>query len=106
MTEENTTITSPLDGSAFARVLGRIMAARLHWVVIDEEKALEVAEWSGLDRETFRARLHGDPEAYPGDLSQLAWELELSETEKQMLAFAYAYEREWFPEERARVTLA
>jgi len=35
-----------LDGSAFARVLGRIMEAR--GITADEEHTLELAEWSGL----------------------------------------------------------
>lgn len=77
MTEERKNENTNLEGSVFARVLGRLMSAHLPDGV-DEEKALELAEWGGLDREVFRARLHGDSEANPGDLSQLARELRLS----------------------------
>ena len=99
MNEENkneTTAGSALEGSAFARVLGRLMEAHLPRAV-DEEKALELAEWSGFDPETFRARLHGDPEADLGDISVLAYELGLSEREMEDLALAYAFEKERDP---------
>ena len=78
------------DGSVFAFVLARLMDTHLRRRV-DEAKALELAEWSGYDVEVFRARLQGDREANLEDLSQLAYELELSEEERRELAFAYTY---------------
>lgn len=80
------------EASVFARVLERLMEA--HVGRADEETALELAEWGGLDREVFRARLRGDSKANPGDLSQLAYELGLSGEERCELAMAYAYERD------------
>jgi hypothetical protein len=91
MNEE--TKSTVLEGSAFARVLVRLMEAHLPRPV-DEEKVLNLADWAGYDVEVFRARLAGDTEADFGDLSQLAYELGLSGDERQMLAMAYTYERE------------
>jgi hypothetical protein len=82
-----------LDGSAFARVLRRLMEAHLPGAV-DEEKALDLADWSGYDTEAFKARLAGDLEANVGDLSQLAYELDLDEHERLVLTVAYLYERD------------
>jgi hypothetical protein len=87
------TKSTTLDGSVFARVLGRLMEAHLPRAV-DEEKALDLADWSGYDPEVFKARLAGDLEADLGDLSQLAYELELSDHERLVLAVAYLYERD------------
>jgi hypothetical protein len=75
------TKSTALDGSVFARVLGRLMEAHL-------------ADWSGYEPEVFKARLAGDLEADLGDLSQLAYELELSEHERLVLAVAYLFERD------------
>ena len=61
---------------------------------VDEEKALDLADWLGYDTEVFKARLAGDLEADLGDLSQLAYELELDEHERLVLAVAYLYERD------------
>jgi hypothetical protein len=73
--------------------LGRLMEANLPRAV-DEEKALYLADWSGYDTEVFKARLAGDLEADLGDLSRLAYELELSEHERLVLAVAYLFERD------------
>lgn len=89
MNEE--TKNTALEGSAFARVLGRLMESR--GITANQEHALELAEKSGLDPETFRARLAGE-DANPGDLSRLAGELALSEAEMGVLALAYALEEE------------
>lgn len=96
MTEETKNTTAALEGSAFARVLGRLMEAR--GIPADQEHALELAEKSGLDRETFKARLAGSGDANPGDLSRLAGELALSGPEMDVLAWAYVYEEEREPE--------
>lgn len=42
----------------------------------------------------FRARLAGDPDANLDELSRLANELGLSESEREVLVIAYAFERE------------
>jgi len=80
------------EASVFAHVLGRLM--EVHLPRVDEETALELADFAGMDREAFRARLRGDSNANPGDLSQLAYELQLSEEERRQLAMAYAFERD------------
>ena len=89
MSEENTTTTTALEGSAFARVLGRIMETR--GIRADQEHALELAEKSGLNRETFRARLAGE-DVPCGDLSRLAEEMALTVPEMDVLALACTYE--------------
>jgi len=69
--------------------------AGCHWprrVVIDEAKALDLAEWSGYVVEVFRARLRGDLGAHPGDLSRLADELGLNGSERMALALAFTFE--------------
>lgn len=90
LTEETT--NTALEGSAFARVLGRLMETRS--IPADEEHALELAERSGLDRDVFRGRLAAEPDAEPGDLSGLADTLNLSRSERRDLACAYTFERE------------
>ena len=91
--EKNTTEAPALDGSAFARVLARIMKAR--GIPANEETALELAERSGLDRDVFRGRLAAELDVDLGDLSRLAEELgELTESERLELAYAYTFERE------------
>jgi hypothetical protein len=90
------TKSTALDGSVFAQVLGRLMEAHLPRAV-DAEKALELADWSGYDPEVFKARLAGDLEADLGNLSQLAYELELSDHERLVLAVAYLFERDLEP---------
>jgi hypothetical protein len=84
-----------LDGSAFARVLRRLMDAHLARAV-DEETIMEFGEWCGYDLEAFRARLLGDLDANFGDpeLSRLSFELELSGYERRMLTDVYLWERD------------
>lgn len=91
LSEETKSENTTLEGSAFARVLGRLMEAR--GIPADQEHALELAEKSGLGREVFRARLAGE-DADPGDLTRFAEELALSAEEMRALAYAYTYERE------------
>jgi hypothetical protein len=79
-------------GSVFALVLGRFMEARD--IPVLPESFDELARKSGLDGPTFRARLAGDMEADPGNLTPLADVLGLSEPEKLSLALAYVFERE------------
>ena len=91
MNEEKTDTYVALEGSAFGRVLGRLMETR--GIPADQEHALELAERSGLNREVFRAWLAGE-EAAPGDLTRFAEELALSIPEMEVLTLAYTLEKE------------
>ncbi len=94
MNEETKNTTNALGDSAFARVLGRLMDERD--IPAGEEHAVQLAEKSGLDVETFRARLDGES-VYIPDLKSLAKEMDLSSLEMRFLALAYALEEEWKP---------
>jgi hypothetical protein len=79
-------------GSVFARVLGGFMEER--GIPATPESFARLAEKAGLDVEVFRARLDGDMEAVPGELSGVAGELGLYPSEMMAVAVAYTFEKE------------
>jgi hypothetical protein len=77
--------------TVFGEVLGELMRSR--GIPEEPESFAELAEKSGLDLPTFRARIGGDVDADLVDLWGLAQELGLSRQEMRLLARAYTYEK-------------
>jgi hypothetical protein len=88
MNEETKNENTALVGSAFARVLARLMESKLPHPA-NSASCRAFSSFAGYDPEVFRARLRGVPGAGLVDLTRLAEELELSDHERIMLAYAY-----------------
>ncbi len=78
--------------TAFGRVLGACMEAR--GIPAEPEEIRALAERSGLDGEKFLARVESEHGPDLGDLGGLVRELGLSRREMDVLAMAYAFERD------------
>ena len=88
MAEQATTT----EGTAFGRVLGRIMEAR--GIPAEPAEVRALGERAGFDGEQFRALATTDPGVdLGGPLNGLADELGLAAEEKSRLAWAYVYGR-------------
>ncbi len=78
--------------TAFGRVLGALMQAR--GIPAEPEAIRALAERSGFDGEKFLARVARADGPDLGDLGGLVREMGLSRREMDVLAMAYAFERD------------
>lgn len=99
MTEEKNENTT-FEGSAFGRVLARIMRSR--GMAVDAETVEWLADGAGLVPEDLMARMAGETMEHVGSMEWLVGALKLDEREMGDLALAYTLESESSEEQGTR----